>query len=309
MDQYSGNDFGHSESRAGYLTNGEYHVLLPDGRRQKVRYTSDTNGYVADVTYDGEPPKEQYEPTGYRPKYKRQPQHQPAYRYEPGFDAEETHFVPKYISAPLYPVYPTQQHVQSLIRNYGSATVGKVSYTPTKAPTSPKYAEKISAPTTQYTETSKAPEPTREYSPRFPPRTPYSPAPTSPAYTEPSPAPQPSSPRYAERVPTTAAPTEAPVETTSYSAPTSAPRTPKPTTTTEAPSPITEAPVTETYAAATQAPAAQYSKAPIIPVNFIAPYATKLSEEASERKPRLFTLAPVVQVSSTSERYFIPQYV
>jgi len=54
-DSYSGANFGASEARDGYNTNGEYHVSLPDGRLQTVTYNADGNGYVADVKYSGEP--------------------------------------------------------------------------------------------------------------------------------------------------------------------------------------------------------------------------------------------------------------
>ena len=54
-DSYSGANFGASEARDGYNTNGEYHVALPDGRIQTVTYNADGNGYVADVKYSGEP--------------------------------------------------------------------------------------------------------------------------------------------------------------------------------------------------------------------------------------------------------------
>ena len=54
-DGYSGANFGASEARDGYNTNGEYHVALPDGRLQTVTYTADGNGYIADVKYSGEP--------------------------------------------------------------------------------------------------------------------------------------------------------------------------------------------------------------------------------------------------------------
>ncbi|XP_042883893.1 pro-resilin-like isoform X1 [Penaeus japonicus] len=54
-DDYSGNDFGHQESRDDDDTQGSYYVQLPDGRLQKVTYYVDgDNGYVADVTYEGE---------------------------------------------------------------------------------------------------------------------------------------------------------------------------------------------------------------------------------------------------------------
>ena len=54
-DSLSGANFGASEARDGYNTNGEYHVALPDGRLQTVTYNADGNGYVADVKYSGEP--------------------------------------------------------------------------------------------------------------------------------------------------------------------------------------------------------------------------------------------------------------
>ena len=54
-DSLSGANFGASEARDGYNTNGEYHVALPDGRLQTVTYTADANGYIADVKYAGEP--------------------------------------------------------------------------------------------------------------------------------------------------------------------------------------------------------------------------------------------------------------
>jgi hypothetical protein len=49
--------FGQNEARDGYSTYGEYHVQLPDGRLQTVKYTvADAySGYVADVSYSGEP--------------------------------------------------------------------------------------------------------------------------------------------------------------------------------------------------------------------------------------------------------------
>ncbi|XP_068208653.1 cuticle protein 19-like [Palaemon carinicauda] len=54
-DDYTGNDFGHSESSDGNVVTGEYFVLLPDGRRQIVTYSADHDtGYVADVKYEGE---------------------------------------------------------------------------------------------------------------------------------------------------------------------------------------------------------------------------------------------------------------
>ena len=37
LDDYSQNNYGLTESRDGYITQGEYFVNLPDGRLQKVR--------------------------------------------------------------------------------------------------------------------------------------------------------------------------------------------------------------------------------------------------------------------------------
>ncbi|XP_064122437.1 cuticle protein-like [Macrobrachium nipponense] len=54
-DEYSGNDFGHQESRDGDNTQGSYYVQLPDGRLQTVRYyVNGDSGYVAEVSYQGE---------------------------------------------------------------------------------------------------------------------------------------------------------------------------------------------------------------------------------------------------------------
>ncbi|XP_076061374.1 uncharacterized protein LOC143037142 [Oratosquilla oratoria] len=52
---YSGNDFGHQESREDEHTKGSYYVQLPDGRLQKVNYKVDgDSGFVANVEYEGE---------------------------------------------------------------------------------------------------------------------------------------------------------------------------------------------------------------------------------------------------------------
>merc|ERR1712140_47352 len=40
-DDYSQNNYGQTESRDGYNTQGEYFVNLPDGRLQKVTYTGE----------------------------------------------------------------------------------------------------------------------------------------------------------------------------------------------------------------------------------------------------------------------------
>merc|ERR1712088_787549 len=57
VDEYSGLNFGANEGRDGYLTQGEYRVLLPDCRTQVVKYnTADAySGNVAEVSYEGTP--------------------------------------------------------------------------------------------------------------------------------------------------------------------------------------------------------------------------------------------------------------
>merc|ERR1711976_707517 len=68
--EYSGAVFSHQENREDYNTQGEYRVNLPDGRVQIVTYTAGPEGYVADVTYEGEavyPEEAPYKPAAYAP--------------------------------------------------------------------------------------------------------------------------------------------------------------------------------------------------------------------------------------------------
>ena len=54
QDPYSGVDVSSRENRLGDRTEGQYSVLLPDGRRQIVTYWVDGNsGYNARVSYEG----------------------------------------------------------------------------------------------------------------------------------------------------------------------------------------------------------------------------------------------------------------
>ena len=55
LDDYTSNNFGHKESRAGDHAEGVYYVALPDGRLQTVTYVVDGyGGYVPVVEYAGE---------------------------------------------------------------------------------------------------------------------------------------------------------------------------------------------------------------------------------------------------------------
>ena len=72
-DEYHGVNFGQSEKSDGKAVHGSYHVLLPDGRIQNVKYTADHYaGYIADVSYDGHAapyhaPKPIHKPAPYHP--------------------------------------------------------------------------------------------------------------------------------------------------------------------------------------------------------------------------------------------------
>ncbi|XP_047481460.1 mucin-22-like [Penaeus chinensis] len=51
-DPRNGADFGQTEESDGNVVSGQYHVLLPDGRRQMVQYRADPiNGFVSEVEY------------------------------------------------------------------------------------------------------------------------------------------------------------------------------------------------------------------------------------------------------------------
>lgn len=51
-DPENGNVFSHVETSDGTVTQGEYRVLLPDGRLQIVQFVDRGNGFEAKVTYE-----------------------------------------------------------------------------------------------------------------------------------------------------------------------------------------------------------------------------------------------------------------
>merc|ERR1712215_589745 len=94
-DHYSGNQFNHDSKSDGKVTEGEYRVLLPDGRTQIVKYTADPyNGYQAEVTYEGEAntyePQASYQPPQQTYGAPRQTYTEPPRTYErpkPSYEA------------------------------------------------------------------------------------------------------------------------------------------------------------------------------------------------------------------------------
>lgn len=68
-DELTGQDFGQEEERNDYHTEGEYEVMLPDGRRQIVRYKvlDATSGYIANVEYQGDPIYDEVRQPAYSP--------------------------------------------------------------------------------------------------------------------------------------------------------------------------------------------------------------------------------------------------
>jgi collagen type III alpha len=53
-DDQSGSTFGHTEMRDGQRAQGEFNVLLPDGRKQIVEYEADQDGFKPQIRYEGE---------------------------------------------------------------------------------------------------------------------------------------------------------------------------------------------------------------------------------------------------------------
>ena len=115
-DEYTGTDIDASEASDGNVVNGHYSVLLPDGRRQNVKYTADHyTGYVADVSYEGYAAPYHPAPVKHAAPYHPAPVHKPAPVYHPApvhkpvYHPAPVHKVaPVYHPAPVYkpaPVY------------------------------------------------------------------------------------------------------------------------------------------------------------------------------------------------------------
>lgn len=49
-----GTQFSQSETRDGQSAQGQYNVLLPDGRTQTVDYQADSKGFRPKIKYEGE---------------------------------------------------------------------------------------------------------------------------------------------------------------------------------------------------------------------------------------------------------------
>lgn len=101
-DDYSGANYGHSETSNGNTIEGSYQVALPDGRIQIVEYVADhKNGFQAQVKYEGEARYPEYKPHKADP-YKADPYKQPVH-YKPVHK-------PQYKSVPQYlPEEPLEQ--------------------------------------------------------------------------------------------------------------------------------------------------------------------------------------------------------
>ncbi|XP_047509477.1 pro-resilin-like isoform X1 [Pieris napi] len=51
-DVLQGTEFGHREERQEETAEGEYHVVLPDGRKQTVSYKADERGFKPQISYE-----------------------------------------------------------------------------------------------------------------------------------------------------------------------------------------------------------------------------------------------------------------
>ena len=114
-DEYTGTDIDAAEASDGAVVNGHYSVLLPDGRRQNVKYTADHyTGYIADVSYEGyaapyHPAPSKHAPYHPAPVHKPAPVYHPVPVHKPVYHPAPVHKpAPVYHPAPVYkpaPIY------------------------------------------------------------------------------------------------------------------------------------------------------------------------------------------------------------
>ena len=181
---------GQYEARDGDHTKGNYHVVLPDGRKQTVDYYIDGySGYVADVKYDGyakpydykhSASKSSYEKPTYTTEYKQQPSYstgykqqeylQPTYTQYSKPSYKKTHSAPAYTSAK--PVYNKEQSYAKETTSYEAPKEVYVAKEPvykTKTITVPAYKPSYvvveSKPTYKPTSTVEYNKPVEEYTP------------------------------------------------------------------------------------------------------------------------------------------------
>merc|ERR1712168_1113214 len=132
-DDYSFVNFNANEERDGYNAAGSYQVALPDGRTQTVTYTATKDGYVAEVSYQGEA---QY------PEYKPNSPAAPVYAPAP---APVYHAAPVYAPAPAPVVYKPAAPVVKAAEE--PATEAAPAAAPAEESAAPKEAEATTAAT------------------------------------------------------------------------------------------------------------------------------------------------------------------
>ncbi|XP_068247637.1 cuticle protein-like [Palaemon carinicauda] len=182
-DEYNGLDFEHRSKSDGNVVNGQYQVLLPDGRIQTVTYNADhSKGYLADVVYKGEaqyPKTQSYKPA---PTYSS-----PAPTYKAPTPSYKAPTPPRSSPAPTKATTP-----------YRSSPAPSKATTPSRS--SPAPPSKAITPPRSSPAPSKAPTPS--YSSPVPPYSPRAPSNKTPAPSFSSPAPSYKTPAPSYKAPT-----------------------------------------------------------------------------------------------------------